>query len=702
MMDILSSPSYLCTPLIVALCNLLLVAIVWRWSRKDFSSHVFVALLLSLTLWSSILYGMRSSPNLHSALLWDRALPASTMLTFILYYHFTVAYTDKYSHRKFVVFSYIFFLIVIAMSPTNLLIKSMRLENYGYAPNLGIAAQIIFLAFPLLIFGGTYNLIRRYRVSSSPADRNRLLYLVIGTVFLLLGTFLDAFSNLPPVAIWTNLLFAIVCSVAIMRYHLLDIRLVVRTSLVYLITSVIFAIPYLLLMYILIVQLQIRVETWWIHALVIIVAAVTLRPLYTKAQHIVDKLFYRERYDHLIALESFIQETHDIRDIKHITYSLGNLIGRALQSTHVNLLLSTESGDFIIAPTYKDAPRIKLLEHEPILRWLRTKKSLLYRKDLAIIPQLQSLTKNETGVLQKTQAELIIPILTKGKELVGLIILSRKLSQLGYSDEDERLILAVANRMATELENAHLYDTEKIIRQQLEIQDTQKTEFLHSVAHELKTPLTAILSSSELLGRNLPIEPKLRKRIVDNVQKSAFSMNRRVAELLDLARIQIGQLDIKPEPLEINKAITEVAEQLDIVFAGKEQTLNLELPSSLPKVNADKEKLEQVLFNLLSNANKFSPTGSKITLKARKVGRKVIIEVEDSASPITEGEKKRIFDPYYRGEDSMKKDRFPGLGLGLYVSKRIVELHQGEIWVENKAGKGNIFAFSLVASRSNN
>jgi len=519
---------------------------------------------------------------------------------------------------------------------------------------------------------------------------------VIGTSFLVLGTFLDAFSNLPPAAIWTNLLFSVICSIAIIKYHLLDIRIIVRTSLVYLITSATFAIPYLTILYVLTVQLHKGIETWWIHAFIILIAAVTLRPLYTRVQRVADRLFYRERYDYLIALEKFLQETHEIGDIKQLTYSLTNLIGRALQSSHVQLLLSSESGDFISVTSLENTNQIILRNNQPILRWIRAKKSLLYSKDLAVIPQLQSLTGNEMEALQKTQAELIIPILTKENELVGLIILGRKLSQLEYSDEDERLITAVANRMATELENARLYDSEKNIRQQLEMQDIRKTEFLHSVAHELKTPLTAILSSSELLTGNLPIDPKLRKRLAINVQKSARSMNRRVVELLDLARIQIGQLDIKLKPLEIAEVISEVTEQLDIIFASKEQTLTLEIPSSLPKVNADREKLEQVLFNLLSNANKFSPTGSNVTLTVRKVGSKVIIEVEDSALPINENEKNKIFDPYYRSEDSMKRERSPGLGLGLSVSKRILELHQGEIWVETKAGKGNVFAFSLT------
>jgi len=173
-------------------------------------------------------------------------------------------------------------------------------------------------------------------------------------------------------------------------------------------------------------------------------------------------------------------------------------------------------------------------------------------------------------------------------------------------------------------------------------------------------------------------------------------MNRRVAELIDLARMQIGQLNSTLEPVKIEKVIADVTGQLDAIFTSKEQTLTFKKLSSLPKVNADREKLEQVLYNLLSNANKFSPNGSTITLTVKKVEGKVIVEVEDSALPITEREKKKIFDPYYRSEDPGKRERFSGLGLGLSVSKRIVELHQGEIWVKGQAGRGNIFAFSLT------
>jgi len=172
-------------------------------------------------------------------------------------------------------------------------------------------------------------------------------------------------------------------------------------------------------------------------------------------------------------------------------------------------------------------------------------------------------------------------------------------------------------------------------------------------------------------------------------------MDGRVTQLLDFAKMQLEDLKIKPRLLEIDLIIKEVASRFLVLFQNKEQSLKLEIPDSLPQVKADREKLEQILVNLLSNANKFSPTGGNITLRVREDGNRIVVEVKDSAPAIPEEEKVKLFDPYYRGEDADKRQRFPGLGLGLAISRKLVELHQGEIWVDSKSRKGNTFAFSL-------
>ena len=121
----------------------------------------------------------------------------------------------------------------------------------------------------------------------------------------------------------------------------------------------------------------------------------------------------------------------------------------------------------------------------------------------------------------------------------------------------------------------------------------------------------------------------------------------------------------------------------------------MEIPEKLPPVKADRVKLEQVIYNLLSNANKFSPYDSEIILRVRGKDSRIEIEVEDSAAIIPDKEKEKVFSPYYRSSDAEKKDRFPGLGLGLAISKRIVELHNGEISISSSIRRGNVFSVSL-------
>ncbi len=698
MINPLSNPSYLLPPLVTLSASLLLITMVLRWGRKSFSTLLFIGFLLSIGLWAFLLFGMRSSPDVHQALIWERALPAIGYATFVLYYHFTLVYTNFRGQRRILLAAYLYLAVVVALSPTELLIQRMKLEDYGYAPVMAPFAFPLMMSLPVLMGGGAYNLIKRFKMSISYEERNRLLYLVIALLFPLLGTFLDAFSNLPPVGIWANLLFCIICTIAIVKYHLFDISVVIRKSLVYAMVSLIVALPYLGILFILYRFIDTGARNWWIPAVVIFLIAIILRPLFNWTQRLVNRLFYRRRYDYLLALQDFMRQTHDVRNLKQLASSLANLIGPALQSSSVHLMLSSDSGNFVELPgPSQEGYKLILNGNGPLIRWIRSKKNILHYKDIATIPQLQALTRNESNVLNKTRIGLIVPIIIKEK-LIGLIILGEKLSQIGYSEADERLISAVANRMATELENARLYDSERALRKRLEAQDAQKTEFLHNVAHELKTPLSAVISSSELLGEIASVPRSLRKRLVNNVRQGALSMERKVGELLDLASIQVGEIQIKLEPLDLVNIIKEASSQMRVLIESKEQKLKLEMPRSLPRLKGDRDKLQQVLFNLFSNASKFSPTGSEIILRARKLDNKITVEVEDSAQGLTDIEKGRIFEPYYRGEDSAKRKQFAGLGLGLSISKKLVALHEGEIWVESKPGKGNVFAFSLPIS----
>ncbi|MFH0768026.1 MAG: histidine kinase N-terminal 7TM domain-containing protein, partial [Chloroflexota bacterium] len=212
--------------------SLALVVLVWRKGSWTFGSKIFCYVLLSMMLWSLVTFGMRSSPDVHQAVLWDRLVPTFGFALLVLYYHFSLAYTGNKGQRGILFASYLALVIFIALTPTPLVVVRMVLADYGYTPVLGPAGYSLAVG-TLLMGAAIYNILRRYRVSSSYEERNRLLYLAIAALFPIAGGLIDGFSNLPPAAIWANLIFCIICSVVILKYHLLDIRVVIRKSLVY-------------------------------------------------------------------------------------------------------------------------------------------------------------------------------------------------------------------------------------------------------------------------------------------------------------------------------------------------------------------------------------------------------------------------------------------------------------------------------------
>jgi len=320
----------------------------------------------------------------------------------------------------------------------------------------------------------------------------------------------------------------------------------------------------------------------------------------------------------------------------------------------------------------------------------------LNRRDMMTTTLIQSMTKKETKEINEVQPELFVPISTKTRELIGIIVLGKKLNGKIYSQEEERLIMSVASRMAVELENARLYNLERTIRIEQERENKQKTEFLHGVAHKLKTPLTAVMSSSELLNTEISsISPDQMVKLSDNIFRGVSSMNQRITELLEFAGIESSKISLNLEPLDIIPIIQDISSQFSILFQESEQKVELVVPDSLPAVLADREKIEEILMNLLSNANKYSTTGGSITLRSRISSNFVVIEIEDTAEPIPDEQKTKLFEPYYRGDNDTEASEVPGLGLGLAICKTLVELHHGKIWIENRNSTGNIFCFSL-------
>jgi PAS domain S-box-containing protein len=250
----------------------------------------------------------------------------------------------------------------------------------------------------------------------------------------------------------------------------------------------------------------------------------------------------------------------------------------------------------------------------------------------------------------------------------------------------------ITERKKAEAELQELYKEEKTLREDLEAEINKRVEFTRALVHELKTPITPVLASSELMLEEIKESGPLWE-LAQNINQGAYNLNQRIDELLDLARGEVGMLRLNPESVDSGRLLRSIVDSVRPLAQKNGHLLNAELPSSLPVIQADGGRLRQVMLNLLNNAFKFTPAGGSITVRARKKGACLMVEVEDTGRGISKEEQKRLFEPYQQLEE--ERTRLSGLGLGLSLSKKLVELHGGQIWVQSERGQGSTFCFSI-------
>ena len=237
----------------------------------------------------------------------------------------------------------------------------------------------------------------------------------------------------------------------------------------------------------------------------------------------------------------------------------------------------------------------------------------------------------------------------------------------------------------------NLYEREKRLRQDIEKEMNKRVAFTRILVHELKTPLAAIMSASELMDSEE--KDSLSTKLTRIIRRSASHLDTRINELFDLAQGEIGLLQIKWVMLDPLVILHQVYDSMLPLVSNQRQSLLLDLPPSLPQITADKDRLHQILFNLIDNALKYNTDGGKITLRALVKDDYLVISVQDTGRGISKEDQSNIFDPYVRLETGKKTAE--GLGLGLAICKMLVTLHKGKIWIESKPGKGSTFTFTL-------
>jgi signal transduction histidine kinase len=317
---------------------------------------------------------------------------------------------------------------------------------------------------------------------------------------------------------------------------------------------------------------------------------------------------------------------------------------------------------------------------------------------------------------------LIASLLVARRVVRPLEKLRHGVERIGRGDMNSRLELKTGdeievlgeefNKMTQHLQQAHAGLEHKVAARTQELAvanerlkeiDHLKSDFVSNVSHELRTPLTAIKGAVDLVLREVagPLTEKqihYLTRVRSNTQHLAGLIN----DLLDLSKIESGRIEVKSRRVSLSGLVHEVVETLRPVAAEKVVALEATIPEPLTLVWADRDKINQVLMNLIGNAIKFTPAQGRVAVSASRNGKEsVLVSVSDTGPGVPPDEKEKIFEKFYQVAevDGVKPK---GTGLGLAICKALVELHGGRIWVETEINRGSTFSFTLPASAREN
>jgi signal transduction histidine kinase len=303
-----------------------------------------------------------------------------------------------------------------------------------------------------------------------------------------------------------------------------------------------------------------------------------------------------------------------------------------------------------------------------------------------VLPQSESLQQVvlETGYL----ARIFIPLLGADR-IVGALVVRRKVAgEVPKSTID--LLQTFAAQSVLAIQNAHLFNEIRVKSQELEVASQHKSQFLANMSHELRTPLNAILGYTELVLDNIYGDaPERMRSVLERVQGNGKHLLGLINDVLDLSKIEAGQLELSLEDYSIRDVVHSVFSVVEPLAEEKHLALKVEVPNDLPIAHGDERRLTQVLLNLVGNAIKFTDSG-EVVIKAAASNGHYTLSVQDTGPGISPSDQVKIFEEFQQADASTTKAK-GGTGLGLSIAKRIINLHGGRIWVSSEVGSGSTF-----------
>jgi|GEM_PF-1039613 len=578
---------------------------------------------------------------------------------------------------------------------TDKFIVYSKLYYWGYFPMFGLLGYFFMAFFFFYMLMVLTTLWISFKNSKNQTERTNLKFLLISLSVALIGAadYLPQFNiAIYPFGFFPIMLFSVINMIGIVKHKMFDIETVFHKTLLWVAMSAVIIFPLGAVIYLLYPFLE-EMNVMQITGVAVLLF-ILMRVYYNKVQPLVDHIFQRRKYNYRALLDEFLEKISTLNNVYKLTDQTRNMLQNTLYSEEVNTYLVGNETMMLIERNAKQAVTVKI--KNKAIDWIQKKVEPIEKELLNSDPRYIDIKQELLDLFNKLKEILLVPVIHNGK-LQALIGLGKKRNMKSYSHMDVKFLRDLSLEVGIALTNSLMFETVEKQNRELKELDKLKSDFLANTSHELRTPLNGIIGLSEAMleGADGPINTKLKDHL-SMVIGSANNLKDLVNVILDMSKMQSGKQDFIIKKFSIKSIIDDAEPSIEGLLIKKPIELKLDIKKDCKDVYVDKDKIRQVLINIIGNAVKFTEKGFiRITAEPDKKNKdSVLISIEDTGIGIKEDHLGIIFDEF-RQVDGSSSRKYEGTGLGLAITKKILTSLGGTIWAESKPGKGSTFYFTL-------
>lgn len=699
---------------IFSIVGMAVVATAIAISRHSRSKLFFTATVYTSCLWLLIQYVVQMYSI--KGILGLQLIQLTSAISFaiaIFFYCFSCSYINKSISKMVYVIFCVIFVLELVMNMSGLMIQEAWGEPAGLVVDKASNFYLVYIALIGMIFvAAIYDLIKVMIKTESKKDRARDRLLIIGffqaVVVLVIGnTFFKSSAEIQMVIPISLFVMSVMVGLAIVKYQLFDVKLAVIRTFAYVLSLTTLSIVYYGLAYgISVILFHGHMDSSFsispINIVLALVLAFLFQPIKNFFDKVTNKFFYKDIYDTNEFYARLNRTLTSTTDLRGLLERVANEIATTLKSEQAFFFIHTSNNHFINAGTdhYAKMPRSDALELQ-----------IVHEMNYGLfIASLRDENDPVRRLMVSHGIELILPL--KQASIIGYLCLGEHMTSR-YTSRDIKVLNTIADELVIAIQNAlavqEIREFNVTLQQRInnatrELRtsnmmlrrlDKIKDEFVSIASHQLRTPLTSVKGYiSMILDGDAGGITDTQRELLNEAYISSERMVHLISDFLNVSRLQTGKFIIDKKPTDLSKVVSEEIDSLRPSAASRNMEFVYNHPKNFPLLDIDDGKIRQVIMNFADNSMYYSEEGTKIRIDLSVEGNEILFTVKDTGIGVPKNEQAQLFTKFYRASNAKSK-RPDGTGVGLFLAKKVIDAHHGQIVFESTEGKGSTFGFRL-------